>query len=665
MYPEYNKVKACAEEAKLLLNTSRTMEDIFNLSVKRNAKRLAVTYIDAKGKLKKYKYSLFRKHAYETASILANFMIQQPKNTTIVLKAANGPHWGEIFWAILMCGYKPLLVDAKTSKEGTENLIKQGKAAAIITDDTYSYDIPKFSLHDILEEKSTYSFSPTWENEVIFCSSGTTGEVKMMVFNGENLVHQICAALDFAETSKDLLYPKSMGPLKVLAMIPFHHIFGFIATFLWYFYYGANFVFVRSLAPSEVQSICQKVGVTHIFSVPLFWDGIAQGLERKKALETPIRQAFINQLIGYNTGKISREEAGPYKAVQARIQKNLLGDKVRFCISGGGYLSGKTQTIINGIGYPLYNGYGMTEIGITSVELSPVVETRLKGSIGIPLHGISYKIKPNGKNAKTGELFVASPITHIREIIGGVEKGVDLDSEGYFATGDIAEVDATNRYYLKGRIKDIIINSDGENIYPDELEIFFKKVPHVINLCVLGINVKGTTNQKIVCVIEIDNASTDEEIEALKEEVKKIGQDLPKGTKITDFYFARGKLPIANNMKVKRFMVKKGIEQMTGEYIPFDFKKETKSFKNFDKKTIETIVEPLRDIFSKILILPKFKIDDDGHWVNDLGGDSMSYVELVTTIQDKFDVVIPETLYGQLATLNDFAEEIATLKSKK
>ena len=665
MYPEYNKVKACAEEAKLLLNTSRTMEDIFNLSVKRNAKRLAVTYIDAKGKLKKYKYSLFRKHAYETASILANFMIQQPKNTTIVLKAANGPHWGEIFWAILMCGYKPLLVDAKTSKEGTENLIKQGKAAAIITDDTYSYDIPKFSLHDILEEKSTYSFSPTWENEVIFCSSGTTGEVKMMVFNGENLVHQICAALDFAETSKDLLYPKSMGPLKVLAMIPFHHIFGFIATFLWYFYYGANFVFVRSLAPSEVQSICQKVGVTHIFSVPLFWDGIAQGLERKKALETPIRQAFINQLIGYNTGKISREEAGPYKAVQARIQKNLLGDKVRFCISGGGYLSGKTQTIINGIGYPLYNGYGMTEIGITSVELSPVVETRLKGSIGIPLHGISYKIKPNGKNAKTGELFVASPITHIREIIGGVEKGVDLDSEGYFATGDIAEVDATNRYYLKGRIKDIIINSDGENIYPDELEIFFKKVPHVINLCVLGINVKGTTNQKIVCVIEIDNASTDEEIEALKEEVKKIGQDLPKGTKITDFYFARGKLPIANNMKVKRFMVKKGIEQMTGEYIPFDFKKETKSFKNFDKKTIETIIEPLRDIFSKILILPKFKIDDDGHWVNDLGGDSMSYVELVTTIQDKFDVVIPETLYGQLATLNDFAEEIATLKSKK
>ena len=666
MYPEYNKIKACAGEANLLLSTSKTMEDIFNLSTKRNLRRLAVTYINSKGKLKKYRYSLFRKHAYETASILANFMIQQPKNVPVVLKAANGPHWGEIFWAILMCGYKPLLIDAKTSKEGTENLIKQAKAAAIICDDNYKYDIPKFSLHDILEEKSTYSFSPMWENEVIFCSSGTTGDVKMMVFNGENLVNQICAALDFQETSKTLLYPKSMGPLRVLAMIPFHHIFGFIATFLWYFYYGANFIFVRSNAPSEIQSICQKCGVTHVFSVPLFWDSLAQGLERKKALETPQRQEYINKLIGYNTGKILREEAGPVNVIQNRIQKALLGNKIKFCISGGGYLSGKTQTIINGIGYPLYNGYGMTEIGITSVELSPIVETRLKGSIGIPLHGISYKIVSNGKDKKTGELWVKSGITHVREIIGGVEKDVSLDKEGYFATGDIAEVDATNRYYLKGRIKDIIINADGENIFPDELEIFFKKIPHVQGLCVLGVNVKGTTNQKVVCVFEIDNSASDEEIEALKKEAKRVGlEDLPKGTKITDFYFSRKKLPIANNMKVKRFVVKKAIETKSDDYIPFDFKKEKKTFAGFDDTTIENILEPIRGIFSKILILPKFKIEDDAHWINDLGGDSMSYVELITTVQEKFDVVIPEDLYGKLVCINDFVEEVAKLQSKK
>ena len=69
----------------------------------------------------------------------------------------------------------------------------------------------------------------------------------------------------------------------------------------------------------------------------------------------------------------------------------------------------------------------------------------------------------------------------------------------------------------------------------------------------------------------------------------------------------------------------------------------------------------MRAIFSKILILPQFKIDDDGHWINDLGGDSMSYVELLTTVQDSFKVTIPEELYGKLATVNDFTEEVAKL----
>lgn len=664
MYPEYNKVKAKCAEANLLFNTSRTMEDIFVLSTKRNEKRVAVTYIDQKGKNKKYKYSLFRKHAFEIASILSNFMIQKPKNVPIVLKAANGPHWGEIFWAILMCGYKPLLVDAKTSKEGTENLIAQGKAIAIITDDNYSYDVPKFSLRDILEEKHSYDFAPNWENEVIFCSSGTTGNVKLMVFNGENLCNQIAAALDFQETSKDLLYPKSMGPLRVLAMIPFHHIFGFIATFLWYFYYGANFVFVRSLAPTEVQTVCQKFGVTHVFSVPLFWDSLVQGLERKKQLETPQKQDLIDKLIGFNTGKILKEEAGPYLVVQNAIQKKLLGNKIRFCISGGGYLDSKTQTVVNGIGYPLYNGYGMTELGITSVELSPVVELRLKGSIGIPLHGVSYKIKP-GKNKNSGELFVKSGITHIREIIGGVEKETELDEEGYFATGDIAEVDATNRFYLKGRIKDVIINSDGENIFPDELEIFFKSIPHVQNVCVLGVDQKGSKNQTVVCAVEIDNSISENEVEELKATMREVGQKLPKGTKITEFYFSRKKLPLANNMKVKRFMVKNAIESKSNDYISFDFKKEQKSSRHFDAKVTSEILEPMREIFSKILILPSFKIDDDGHWINDLGGDSMSYVELITTVQDRFGIEIPEDLYGKLTSINDFTEEVAKLKSKK
>ena len=234
MATKFEKVTEYIAVAAQLLSTSKRMEDIFYSTMKRNEKKIAVEYVNHKGKIKHYRYSKLRSHAYELASVLSQYLIQQPKNVPIILKCANSPHWCEIFWAILMCGYKPLLIDARTSKEGAIHVAEMSKALAIITDDNNQYPITKISLSDLLEEKHHYSFSPTWENEVIFSSSGTTGDVKLMVFNGENLCNQICCSLEMGKETMDLMYPDKMGKLKILAMIPFHHIFGFVAVFLWF-----------------------------------------------------------------------------------------------------------------------------------------------------------------------------------------------------------------------------------------------------------------------------------------------------------------------------------------------------------------------------------------------------------------------------------------------
>ena len=85
-------------------------------------------------------------------------------------------------------------------------------------------------------------------------------------------------------------------------------------------------------------------------------------------------------------------------------------------------------------------------------------------------------------------------------------------------------------------------------------------------------------------------------------------------------------------------------------------------YKGFDPKDIESILIPMREIFSKVLILPTFKIEDDAHWINDLGGDSMSYVELIRDVQEKFGIEFPEELLGQMATINDFVYEVAKLQ---
>ena len=69
----------------------------------------------------------------------------------------------------------------------------------------------------------------------------------------------------------------------------------------------------------------------------------------------------------------------------------------------------------------------------------------------------------------------------------------------------------------------------------------------------------------------------------------------------------------------------------------------------------------MRQLFSKVLVLPTFKIDDEDHWINDLGGDSMNYVEVVQEIDYAFNIEIPEERYGQLTCVNDFVEEVAHL----
>ena len=303
------------------------------------------------------------------------------------------------------------------------------------------------------------------------------------------------------EESLDIMYPKKVGQIKILAMIPFHHIFGFVAVFLWYTFYGKTLVFPSSQSTKDLLYAVKKGKVTHLYSVPLFWDSIAQTVTRTAAMLGPKKSDILEKMIAYNTHKISKDEAGKgaSSVVRSIFQKKMLGKHIRFCISGGGYLSPKTASLINGLGYPLYNGYGMTEIGVTSVELSPVVEQRLKGSIGKPLHGVEYKIVPlDGKEgeALTGELLVRSKITHTREYLGGALRRCNYE-DGFFHTEDIAEVDDLGNYYIKSRSKDTIILANGENVYPDEIEVYFKDVSHVNNCVVLGCKPKGEKEELI------------------------------------------------------------------------------------------------------------------------------------------------------------------------
>lgn len=662
-----SEVKAFIEGKLNKINqTSRTLEDLYNFIMKEYENEIAYSYFDDEGKEIKVKYGTLRDKIYNTASRLAIAFQGIPHGGVIGLKIKNSPNWLIFFWAILMSGKTPLLIDAKLPIENTNNLLKQSKACGLIANEEGEFCVPKFRVNEVNNLNKDYEFATDFANHIIFCSSGTTGDAKLMVYRGQNLVHQINEAAIFPGKTSTVMNP---GKMRNFAMLPLHHIFGFVAVFLWYSFFGKQLVFPSSMATSDLLYAIKKARVTQLYSVPLFWDSIAQNVKRQMSQQNAKLQDRFEKMIAYNNHKITKKEAdgGASKAFNKIIKKKLLGVDIQYAISGGGFLSPKTLALINGLGYPLYNGFGMTELGVTSVETSPNVEQRLKGSIGKPLYGIEYRIG-NGNLAddESGELFVKTPAMHSREIIGG--KTIRLEKEGeWYPTGDIAIKDLNGDYYIKGRIKDTVILANGENVYPDEIEYYFKDIPNLHNVVCLGAKLPGESEEKIILVCEVDNTIQKSGIEQIYKNVDSINATLSNEKRVQKVLIDTHPLPVSGSMKVKRFKIKQSIENGSSDYIGLDDNKKKKeiSFEGFDKKDVKDTIDRITTIFSKVLLLPEFKIAPDAIWTVDLGGDSMSYVEMVQMVNEEFGVEIEMEKYGQLTNVYDFAKEVLTILSKK
>jgi acyl-CoA synthetase (AMP-forming)/AMP-acid ligase II len=196
----------------------------------------------------------------------------------------------------------------------------------------------------------------------------------------------------------------------------------------------------------------------------------------------------------------------------------------------------------------------MTEIGVTSVELSPGSKTAQGLDRPSALWGMEYKIVPTpGAKEGQGELWVKSPTIHKEEIIGGVRKNDRLDPKMAIIRRAISpEKDATGAYYIKGRSKDTIISSNGENVYPDEIEFYFKDVPHVANDVVVGM--KNGDKEDVVLILELDNTVQTSDFPAIKKAIAAINANLPNEKRVSKTLIYKKSMPIANNMKVKRYV---------------------------------------------------------------------------------------------------------------
>lgn len=564
------------------------------------------------------------------AAILRNI----PRGSIIGIYMDNKVEWIEIFWALLRIGYIPLLMNKRLPYPSLEKVLHEQSVKAVITDDT-EFSTATYRYEHFYENTETILDCQNWADEIIFMSSGTSEAIKLCRYNGKKICHQIYNSKEIVN-SCDAIHSHVDGKLKQLAFLPFYHVFGFLACYMWFAFFARTFVFLKNMHSDTLLKTVRRHKVTHIFAVPMLWTRIEtaalkaiseRGEVTKKKFEKGLRLA--KKLSSTPFGNIFS------KLAFKQVRENIFGDSIRFMISGGGSIGTHTIEFFNSIGYPLANGYGMTEIGITSVELSKKKKTVNTASVGIPFASTEYRLSQDGVLQVRGSSMAHSvSCDGVSEII---------DENEWFTTCDLATF-KNGRWYIDGRQDDMIVNSSGENIYPEVLE---KKLStQGCELCILGIKASDGTINSTLLIHPNNRADAQKMLDDVTNKLK--SNDIYR--RIDDIRVTDTPLMLPNEFKLNRKRLARDVSNKAMHFID----PSKKAFEGNINETQLTIGKLFERVLSREITLEQY----NANFFFDLNGSSLGYFDLVEEIKKIYGIDILTHKNRVFYTVNEISEHI-------
>ena len=621
----------------LLKGGKRDFADIYRIMFREDSLVLAET--NDGFRIRKYTYGEVRGMIDRTSAAIYEKI--GATHSFVALEIDNSIEWIVAFWALLRSGNKPLLINLRHPKSLSDGIIKKLGVQYVLGMGNSSLDA---QFIDFATLKSDTGFGGEFENEIAISTSATSLNETICFYTGAQISEQILCTEDILKKSPRIAQHYK-GSLKILAFLPFYHIFGLVAVYFWFTFFGRTLVFLKDLAPDTILKTCRKHEVTHIFAVPMLWHTV-----EKQLLKTLKQRGESAQKKFYRGIKFSRMIQTLFPVFGPKLSQNLMrevtdqlfGTSVKFCISGGSYIKDSALTLINDIGYPLHNGYGMSEIGITSVELGKTIKARKSGSIGMPFASVDYKISDRGT------LLVKADSSAIRLMTGDKSR----DKDEWLDTGDIMEK-RENGYYILGRESDTVIGENGENINPDITEQLFD-IPDAVSYSVIGLN-KGEYERPSL-IVQISQYLPKSRVSAIINSIYDTNSTIPQAVAVKDFYFTFDPIMNQNAVKVSRKWLARAIENGDVKLIPFGEIKSSTSDNDdgFDSKSPLAI--KVRQIVAAGLSIGADTIDDNAHMIFDLGADSLKYFSILSALAKEFSVTDYSDKDNYRYTVKEFCE---------
>ena len=628
--------------------TYRDLLDLFDTSTKRFATRTAMR-IERNGRREQYTFEDVRELTLRAASFFAANGIKS--GDRVILFSHNMPEWGLTYFGILKSGATVIPIDPASSIDEILNFATKGEASAIVLSPKLGDENPNlvdrlaeggldikvwtfnevFEMPSEVEEAKRMALLPEkiLSNSVasLIFTSGTTGTPKAVMLshkNFTNMVSMLSSVLDMDITD------------GVLSVLPMHHTFEFSAGFLTPFSNGTQITYLDELSSEELTRAIENGHVTGMVGVPALWEMLHRRIKTRLRENGDWIADIADNVIEFNAWLRDNTPFNLGPIVFFPIHQGM-GGKMRYLISGGSALSEKVQKDLHGLGFTVLEGYGLTESSPVLTVARPGNKL-LKGSVGKPLPGVEVKIDNPDENG-VGEVLARG-----QNVMLGYYKNDEATEavlqDRWLRTGDLGKLDEDGNLYIVGRSKDVIIDSNGKNIYPDEIEELYGKSGFIKELSVVGLPDEDG-GEKIASLVvpdyEHDIALARADVnKKVDEHFREISASLPFFKRVKVFHLTPFELPRTATRKVKRPEVVEMLQIMEDRA-----RKKTKAAveaKGDDnslwiRKIVATVSNrPLSDV----------AIEDK---LADLGFDSLMFVELQAAVEDAGGRVLsPDTL---------------------
>ena len=535
----------------------------------------------------------------------------------------NSCDWVALFWGLLQAGFKPILLNTRHNIQINNDIIKEMDPVFVVSEDAR---VDKaVSVKELLEEGKGVKFDKNminWADEIILITSGSTSKPKIISHSGKTICLQVEMSADIVRTNQSIQYNAKLD-IHNLAFLPFYHIFGLIATLMWFMFFGRGFVFLPKYDAQSIQFVCKRVGVTHFFAIPLVWNKTVAALEREVAKQGKTEK--FNKAIKFSN-KLQNifPLLGPVivrKFIFKKIRRQLMGEKLAFLISGGGFIAPRTLEVLNGLGYSIYAGYGLTECGVLCVELSRKSKFRNGTSTGKIFSNVKYKV------SEEGELLI--PRDHSMNGIYIDGKFNEFTDE-YYPTNDLVNIDETGRLHIIGRLDDVIIGPNGENISPEEIESRIDKGAFTQE-AMINCKLPGTDEKQMVLVLADDGSmGAFEKASSLRNVFTSIDA-LTMSERPVKVLNLIGSMP-ENFKGIDRKALSLKLEEQ--ELFATECARPTDEEVTRTRSAEYTeLIGKVCDVYAEVLNKDRTEITETSNFVT-LGGDSMEYVEMLSKVSE-------------------------------